>query len=407
MTRYSYLYFQREGPLLVALLSDADGRPLEIRMSICGKGVLLVFWCALAIAGLLNLLVLAPKRGVKTSLEPHSKAKPIVYWKMFVTNGRPVEPPTRNFVFIKTHKTGGSSIRDMLKKAIETYNLTEVVPKSRSYGFGPNFDPAKYDHRHKPGDYNAVIEHSRFAPSVTNRLIRNPVYFTVLRNPETLFLSAFDFFPGVRECVGGVDVSLLDVLDNPSEYYPKLQKCEEHYLILNSMAYEMGMNPPYSDDDVRAKIREMDETFLLVMIMEYIEESLVMLRRLFNWRLSDVVSLPTNTHPDFKGGDENASDYEKLIAHHEATVLTENHKKVLRQWLHADFLLYEHFLKVFEVKIREEEEQTGNLLWEVEEYKKEMVALCKGKGFKDINSMKSQLKFHRPQMVNWYMSKTN
>ena len=228
------------------------------------------------------------------------------------------------------------------------------------------------------------------------------MYFTVLRNPETLFLSAIDFYPEVRSCVGGLGVTPLEVLENPSLYYSKLQNCKQHYLIMNSMAYEMGISPPYSHSDVRAKIEEMDKEFSLVMIMEYSEESIIMLRRTMNWNLSDVVSMPTNSHPDFKSGDENASDYETLIAHHEANVLGEKHKKVLRQWLHADFIIYEHFLKVFLTKIRKEEETTDDFLAEVEMYKEAMVALCKGKGFKDLGSMKSQIKHNRPQMVKWY-----
>ena len=168
------------------------------------------------------------------------------------------------------------------------------------------------------------------------------------------------------------------------------------------MANELGLDPPYSDDDVRAKIREMEKTFSLVMIMERSAESMVMLRRTLNWNLSDVVSMPTNTHPEFKSDGETLSDYEKLIAHHEANVLTEKHKAVLRQWLHADFLIYERFLKIFEKKIRKEEEETGDFLAEVELYKEAMVALCKGKGAKDMSSMKSLMKHGRPKMVKWY-----
>ena len=293
----------------------------------------------------------------------------------------------------------------MLRNVIKTYHLIEVVPKRWSYGFGPNFDPSRYYHRHRPGEYNALIEHSRFTPKITNNLIRNPVYFTVLRNPETRFLSAFDYYPEIRKCAGGIDVTPLDVLDNPSLYYSKLQNCKQHYLIMNSMAYEMGINAPYSESDVRAKIEEMEKEFSLVMILEYSEESIVMLRRTMNWKLSDVVNVPSNSHPDFKSGDKNASDYEKLIAHHEAKVLKEKHKKVLRQWMHADFLIYEHFLKVFQTKIRKEEESTGDFLVEVQMYKEAMVALCKGKTLPILKiplSKRSHRHQVRPLMAKWY-----
>ena len=368
----------------------------------------------LIVAVLVALTVVAMLRHAKRDGSASHRrpfgAKPNVYSKIVVPNRsrrRQVASPTRNFVFIKIHKTGSASIRQMLEKVIKNHNLIEVVPKSRTFGFGRYFDPSTYYHSHKPGEYNALIAHSRFKPSVTNRLIRNPVYFTILRNPETLFLSAFDYFPHVRKCAGGIGVSPIDVLDNPSTYFPKLQKCKEHFYIVNSMANEMGLDPPYLDDDVQAKIREMEKTFGLVMIMEHSAESMVMLRRTLNWNLSDVVGMPTNTHPEFKSDDETLSDYEKLIAHHEANVLTEKHKAVLRHWLHADFLIYERFLKIFEEKIRKEEEETGDFQAEVELYKEAMVALCKGKGIEDMHSAISRLKHGRLEMFKWYTNKRN
>ena len=363
-------------------------------------------FCVLIVSALAIVLVVRPPQRVGvTSIAPDSlKAKPIVYARIFFPNRRrQLGPPVRNFVYIKTHKTGSSSIREMLRKVIKERNLIEVVPKGNE--FSHSWNPSSYHHSHKPGEYNALIAHSRFAPEVTNRLIRNPIYFTVLRYPESLFLSAFDFFPEVRQCAGGVRVTAIDVLDNPSEYYPKLQKCPAHYRILNSMAYDMGLEPPYSESDVRAKIIEMEKTFSLVMLLEHNEESMVMLRRTLNWNLSDVVSMPANTHPTFRTDDKNLSDYEKLVGHHEANVLTEKHKQVLRLWLHADFLIYEHFLKVFQEKVREEEKETGDLFAEVEMYKEAMVALCKGK---DHPLMSANVhRGQRPNMVKWYKNAAN
>ena len=55
---------------------------------------------------------------------------------------------------------------------------------------------------HRPGEYNALVSHCRYRKSVADKLIRNPIYLTILRNPYTLFLSALDFFTNVRKCVG-------------------------------------------------------------------------------------------------------------------------------------------------------------------------------------------------------------
>ncbi|XP_065845539.1 galactose-3-O-sulfotransferase 2-like [Oscarella lobularis] len=333
------------------------------------KAVFRVFCLALCFAGsvLLLRLTLWDKSPNKYAYPKSSSTR--------VTKTLAPATPVRNFVFVKTHKTGSTSIRDILRRYIRSHGLIELVSEMGPQPYMKNQflevdNPNTYRVTHKPGDYNALISHCRYRKSVIDELIPSPIYFTILRNPYSLFLSAFDFFPPVRQCAGGVGISSLEVLDNPRTYYERLQNCVHHWHILNPMAYDLGLEPPYDEKDVRNRIREMDDAFSFVMIMEHYPESVVMLRRLLKWNLTDVVMMPVRTHPKLKK-DENVSNYEKLVAHHEDVQLTDRHKEVLRDWQRADFLIYNHFLDVFREKIRDEERRTGDFVAEVEEYKED------------------------------------
>ena len=359
--------------------------------------------CLLGVVGVVLLLALQTVNKSSFAKPPIKYAK--LYGPVSSETSETLATPVRNFVFVKTHKTGSTSVRDILKRYIRSHGLIEIATRKGSPPMKNQFleinNNRTYRVVHRPGEYNALVSHCRYRKSVADKLIRNPIYLTILRNPYTLFLSAFDFFSVVRQCVGAAtEIGPLEVLDNPRIYYNKLRKCAFHWHILNPMAYDLGLEPPYDDKDVRSKIREMDEAFSLVMIMEHYPESIVMLRRILKWNLTDVVMMPARTHPNFKKNDEKVSDYEKLVAHHQDAVLTDRHKEVLRDWLRADFLIYNHFLKVFHEKIRDEERRTGSFAFEVERYKDAMVNFTKGK---DIRSLPRD---RQSQMAEWYEKKT-
>ena len=58
-------------------------------------------------------------------------------------------------------------------------------------------------------------------------------------------------------------------------------------LIRNSMAFDLGLEN-FDVTSVRNLIKEMEKKFVLVMITEYMDESLVMLRRLMCWNHADL-----------------------------------------------------------------------------------------------------------------------
>ena len=94
------------------------------------------------------------------------------------------------------------------------------------------------------------------------------------------------------------------------------------------MAYDLGYDPTIGDEPrlVAAMLKDLEETFDLVMIMELMDESLVMLRRLMCWSTDHVTYLTKNA---------------RFKSRH--TRLSAKQRAALEEFLSLDVALYRHF----------------------------------------------------------------
>lgn len=96
------------------------------------------------------------------------------------------------------------------------------------------------------------------------------------------------------------------------------------------------MYPPAYDNmtRVRNEIKKVDRDFELVLIMEYFDESLLILKKAFCWTVRDILYVKFNQRRH------------KPVRH-----LDEQMKKNIRNWNKADVMLYDHFNKTLWKKI--------------------------------------------------------
>ena len=80
----------------------------------------------------------------------------------------------------------------------------------------------------------------------------------------------------------------------------------------------------------REKNQQLDSEFELVMIQEYFDESLLLLRKLFCWEMDDIVYLA-----------------KAVRSQNRRIKLTDDLCKKISSWNHADVLLYKHFNATF------------------------------------------------------------
>lgn len=122
---------------------------------------------------------------------------------------------------------------------------------------------------------------------------------------------------------------------------------------LNSKANTMTISRPYSmlwdlgiqkmskshPDHVNRSLEQLDKQFDFVMITELFDESLVLLQDMMCWPPEAVAYLRLNTRSDQAKKQVNAA--------------TEATRATLKEWLWADFVLYDHFSRKLERRMEE------------------------------------------------------
>lgn len=162
-------------------------------------------------------------------------------------------------------------------------------------------------------------------------------YISIIREPYSQLKSTFNYF-NLAGKMKEKNISKLEVshnfglfLSNP-DFYSRQLKLK---YMPNFIAFDLGF--PLSDRADMAKIfrfiREIENDFSLVMIMEYFDESLVMLKRTFCWPMRSILYISKNVRKYDKGvGKPNTTD-----------PIDKRHKGLYRKWSQIDYVLYDHF----------------------------------------------------------------
>ena len=172
-------------------------------------------------------------------------------------------------------------------------------------------------------------------------------FITILRDPVYQFESTFNYMELYRFLRLTNYSNPLEVfLTNPRGYLRNLARTETPFpesmhLVRNGMFFDLGLAPLAQDNDeeILNAIKKIEHEFTLVLMMEYFDESLVLLKREFCWDLDDVIYIKQNER---KVGTDTSKK-----------VLSPQLKEKIRAWNKADVLLYDHFNKTFWEKIKQ------------------------------------------------------
>ncbi|XP_068164418.1 galactose-3-O-sulfotransferase 3-like isoform X2 [Antennarius striatus] len=240
------------------------------------------------------------------------------------------KPKHINVAFIKTHKTAGTNMQSMMMRFADRHNLTVMLPiESCHVDFCyPQWFRASNVH---PGmlSANILASHLRFDRKEVQRLMpKDTIYITIMREPGAMFDSAFYYY--LHYCKSFMNVpghSLAGFLADPQRYYQQNEPFSR--FTKNTMTFDLGKDKDHPATDtayVQAFLAEMEETFSLVMITEYFDESLVVLRHLLSWDLEDIL-------------------YFRLNMRKESTKkqLSPDLVSKARAWNALDTYLYDHF----------------------------------------------------------------
>ena len=267
----------------------------------------------------------------------------------------PCTAPVEHATFLKTHKTASTVVFNLMTKWRKRHKfpLEDGVARSHpapwlgGYPGHVNFSFIKL----LAGDKASFLNgHFRFdALALRENLPEDTRYFTILRNPWHQFQSSFHYFrqrksknltsrcvkksmPRVfLERVAGGQISGANrYLDVCARFLNK--SIPFYFRAKNLQAFDLGLDPFLVDDALIAKkVAELDANFDLVMITEYFEESLILLKELLCLNFGNLLYYKKNI---------GSYQFEEL----ENPTLFAQHQRL-------DLLLYEHFNRSLWTKV--------------------------------------------------------
>ena len=269
----------------------------------------------------------------------------------------------RQVIFIKVHKAASSTVQNILLRfslARDLNILLPLDPRDHLNDFGSEINPNKIIPHPTGGLFDILCDHIIFnentiAPYFPDFAVR----VAIVRDPLQQMLSALAYFTHVfkrPDLMSGLErfkqAPLEGFLNHPGYFYNPSQGVAGSY-INNRMSVDLGFDLKNFEESkknmtkIRGFLANLEKQFDLILLANYFDESMVLLRRFLNWTIKDVMYLELNTANGNREGFEK-SDLNQRPSFNSTTVLA------FRKWAAIDYALYDHFLTIFLNKIQKE-----------------------------------------------------
>uniref|UniRef100_A0A1B8Y921 Galactose-3-O-sulfotransferase 4 n=1 Tax=Xenopus tropicalis TaxID=8364 RepID=A0A1B8Y921_XENTR len=312
----------------------------------------------------------------------------------FSSTSAPSCRPKSHIVFLKTHKTAGSTVLNMLHRYGDRNSLTFALPQKYQFNYPHQFNVSRvkgYNEVNKT-TYDILCYHMRFnLPEVRKLMPADSFYFTILRDPATLAESSFSYYHSVSSAFKKAP-NFTEFIAHPFHYY-KLGERGNQYA-RNFQWFDLGLNPDaiFLEPLARAGVREVEGAFHLVLLSEYFDESMVLLKEELCWDLDDVVTFKLNTREA-------------------STPLDKREVESSRAWNALDWYLYVHFNRTFWEKVeRFGRERMDTEVRRLRERRQELAEICL-EGLNPVRADKIEeegikpLQFGQEKILGWVVKR--
>ena len=270
--------------------------------------------------------------------------------------------PIHHVFYLKTHKTGSTTMFSILAEYCRSHDLLPLLPsKGQHFNVFRTYNPDTDVWRH-PGlrVYDMMFNHHIFDRRILQHLHNDTFRFTTIREPFQQFVSTFQFFINNFKDVPGPD-RIGTFLSDPVKYDSREGRMS---LVNNRQSMDLGydMTHGFTDTEyIKQFIQQITEDFHLVLISDFYDESVVLLRRKLRWRTQDMLYFRKwEAKRKSRVADNLSNDTQRAL-----------HKR----YAAADWALYQHFLKIFKDQIS----NVPGLHEEVKEFKdvlQQVVEFC-------------------------------
>ncbi|XP_006819082.1 galactosylceramide sulfotransferase-like [Saccoglossus kowalevskii] len=268
----------------------------------------------------------------------------------------PVCNPKHKIVFLKTYKTASTTTCTIIQRYALIRNLTFALPKTKHFHMFDEVAPFntnmvyKYNDR-KQGQYDLVASHLIFNKEKLEKVVIDAKYITILREPVTRFESHFSYFEAAKYLKITKRRNALETFfKTPDKYIMKPGNFLGKHHLHNGMAFTLGMSEYIhlaNESFLQKNIDQLDRELDLVMISEYYDESLLLLKKLLCWEWEDILYISKGIR----------SDKYKIN-------LSDTLVEKIKQYNSVDVKLYQHFNQTFWQRVANYGPQFNNDLLE-------------------------------------------
>ena len=253
----------------------------------------------------------------------------------------------RNVVFLKTHKTGGGTLSSVLSRYADTNGLELAIPTKElsRFSWPAPFSAYEVDVRRlKKEKANILAHHAvfRFKSEFQKVVLPGAKFITILRHPVQRFESQFFYDNFDKLFNKTTNDNLLLACLNAKESWPKLKKASSQKdmlkLLINGMLFDLTgeqADEKSPKENIDILIKEIESDFDLVLLMEYFDEGLILLRQLLEWKFLDLVY---------------NKQHVRAVRH--KNLITEEVSDKILAINEGDAKLYSHFLAIFESRLK-------------------------------------------------------
>lgn len=253
--------------------------------------------------------------------------------------------PVNNVLFLKVHKTGSSTVTNILNRYGDERDLIFALPTEDSFHWPRRFE-ASYATTFG-GTPNILCNHARYNRAPMHFLFPKETtrYITILRDPSAQLESVFNYYDiyGKTFQTQSSPMTPLESFFKNITFYQSRRVLDglgvDLNLLKNPSLFDLGLDREYHENltMVHDYIRFLQQEFDLVMLMEYFDESLVLLKRHLCWKIEDILFFKLN---------ERVEKEKQHISNHV--------REQIKKWNSADVLLYDVFNQTLWQKIMKE-----------------------------------------------------
>lgn len=251
----------------------------------------------------------------------------------------------RHVAFLKVHKTGSSTVTSIIQRFGWERRLNLILPNSSPNLISQNesITDTNILHINKEETFDMICNHVIYNRETFQKYLpEDTVYIGIVRDPFDQFVSSLYYYKyrwGVPYLARlPTTYSIKHLLENPNQYEPKVL---QESFTKSRMSVDFGLPRElfYTTDrnTILPYLRKLRSEFKLVMIKEYFDESLVLLRRILNWNIRDILYIRKNT-----------SKYVPMKSFRD--------RYLHKQHSFLDYCLYNFFVRIFWRQVRQQGE---------------------------------------------------